>query len=75
MRRGGRTNRVRMMSSGTNTTPATAAAATAIPKLVQGYGLSTTSTAIPPANPGSGAFSTADRNERVQFSIVRSKAE
>ena len=64
------------ISNGANASPASAAAPIAIPKLLHGYGLSTTSSpaANPPANPGSGALSTADRKLRAQFSTVRSKA-
>ena len=71
-----RTYFVLTTSNGANANPANAAAPIAIPKLLHGYGLSTTSkpAANPPAKPGSGAFSTADKKLRAQFSTVRNSA-
>ncbi len=64
------------MSSGTNATPAIAAAPMAMPSDDHGYGESITSSpaANPPTSPGSGALRTAERKLLAQFSNVRSRA-
>lgn len=69
------TYRVRTMSSGARTSPATAAAAILIVKLASGLGLSMMSSPPTPApmadKPGSGRFSTVASMPLVQASMVR----
>ena len=68
-------SRVRTISSGARTVPATAAAATAIDSEARGEGESMISSpptpGVPDVRPGSGIFSKAASMLRIQVSIVR----